>query len=174
MSMKRLMLMAAMMLAVVSVRAQVLNGLGEQTDPYIGQKFADVEEPDVEGAMHKLSEFVGNGRWVLIDFWASWCPPCRAEMPNVVENYHKYHDKGFDIVGLSFDVKKEAWVKAIGDLEMPWTHLSDLKGWQSQAGQIYGIRSIPASFLINPEGVIVGHNLRGPALGQALAEIFGE
>ena len=140
----------------------------------LGKPFTDLEEADVDGKMHKLSEYVGKGRWVLIDFWASWCGPCRGEMPNVVENYKKYHDKGFDIVGLSFDNKKEAWVKAIGDLQMPWIHLSDLKGWQSVASDVYGIRSIPASLLVNPEGVIVARDLRGAALGAKLAEIFGE
>ena len=140
----------------------------------LGKPFTDLEEADVDGKMHKLSEYVGKGRWVLIDFWASWCGPCRGEMPNVVENYKKYHDKGFDIVGLSFDNKKEAWVKAISDLQMPWIHLSDLKGWQSVAGEVYGIRSIPASLLINPEGIIVARDLRGAALGAKLAEIFGE
>ena len=139
----------------------------------LGKPFTDLEEADVDGKMHKLSEYVGKGRWVLVDFWASWCGPCRAEMPNVVENYKKYHDKGFDIVGLSFDNKKEAWVKAISDLQMPWTHLSDLKGWQTKASEVYGIRSIPASLLINPEGIIVARDLRGPALGAKLKEIFG-
>ena len=139
----------------------------------LGKPFIDLEEADVDGKMHKLSEYVGKGRWVLVDFWASWCGPCRAEMPNVVENYKKYHDKGFDIVGLSFDNKKEAWVKAISDLQMPWTHLSDLKGWQTKASEVYGIRSIPASLLINPEGIIVARDLRGPALGAKLKEIFG-
>lgn len=140
----------------------------------IGSRFLDLQEPDTEGNMHSLSEYVGQGRWVLIDFWASWCGPCRAEMPNVVENYKKYHDRGFDIVGLSFDNEKEPWLKAIEELDMPWIHLSDLKGWKSLAADTYGIRSIPSSLLVNPEGVIVARNLRGEELGKKLSEIFEE
>ena len=140
----------------------------------IGKQFVDLEEADVDGKMHKLSEYVGKGTWVLIDFWASWCGPCRAEMPNVVANYEKYHAMGFDIVGLSFDQKKEPWVKAIGDLNMPWTHLSDLKGWNTVASSLYNIRSIPASVLVDPTGKVVAIDLRGEALGAKLQEIFGQ
>ena len=140
----------------------------------IGKKFIDLEEPDVNGKMHKLSEYVGQGQWVLIDFWASWCGPCRREMPNVVEAYKKYHEKGLEIVGLSFDNDKDAWVKAIADLEMPWIHLSDLKGWETVASDTYGVKAIPASLLVDPEGTVVARDLRGDALGAKLAEVLGE
>jgi peroxiredoxin len=91
----------------------------------------------------------------------------------VVEAYNKYHDKGFDVVGISYDSKQEAWVKAIDELKMPWTHLSDLKGWENVSSDLYGIKAIPANLLINPEGTIEARDLRGEALQQKLAEIFG-
>jgi thiol-disulfide isomerase/thioredoxin len=155
-------------------RYQAMMAMQAEKQKMIGKQFTDLEEADVNGEMHKLSEYVGKGRWVLVDFWASWCGPCRAEMPNVVANYEKYHDKGFDIVGLSFDKSKDAWVRAISDLQMPWIHLSDLKGWQSVASSVYNIRSIPASLLIDPKGKIVAIDLRGELLGEKLKEIFGE
>ena len=139
---------------------------------FIGKKFADIEENDVNGKPHKLSEYLGKGNYVLIDFWASWCGPCRAEMPNVKAAYEKYKGKGFNIVGLSFDNKLENWKKAIDDMQIPWIHLSDLKGWQTIAGQTYGISSIPSSFLVDPNGIIIAADLRGEKLEAKLKEIY--
>ena len=144
----------------------------ERANAIIGKPFTDLEMNDTEGKAHKLSEYCGKGHYVLIDFWASWCGPCRMEMPNVKENYEKYHAKGFDVVGLSFDNKADAWKKAINDMGLNWIHLSDLKGWRSIAAQTYGIQGIPASLLVDPKGIIVARDLRGEALGKKLAEIF--
>ena len=141
---------------------------------FIGQQFTDLEMADPDGKMHKVSELVGEGKWVLVDFWASWCGPCRAEMPNVLEAYNRFHAKGFEVVGISFDQKKEAWVKAIEQIKMPWLQLSDLKGWQCAAAPAYKIDAIPDNILIDPRGKITDRGLRGKSLHSRLEKIFGE
>jgi len=141
---------------------------------FIGQQFTDLEMADPDGKMHKISELVGEGKYVLVDFWASWCGPCRAEMPNVLEAYNKYHDKGFEVVGVSFDQKKAAWVKAIGQLKMPWLQISDLKGWECAAAPIYKIDGIPDNILIDPQGKIIDRGLRGKPLHNRLEKLLNK
>lgn len=141
-----------------------------------GKQFMDFSMADAEGKEHLLSEWIGKGgtgNYVLIDFWASWCGPCRAEMPNVVANYQKYHSKGFEVIGISFDRNKEAWLEAIKKDNLSWIHLSDLKFWQSKGAEVYGIQSIPSNVLVGPDGKIVANDLRAEALGNELKKIYG-
>lgn len=121
----------------------------------------------------KLSLSSLKGKVLLVDFWASWCAPCRKENPNVARMYKKYHDKGFDVLGVSLDDSKEKWVEAIKKDGLMWHHVSDLQGWRSEACRLYGIESIPFAILLDKDGKIIGKNLRGALLEQKLAEIFG-
>ncbi len=138
----------------------------------IGYPAMDFSQPDVNGKNVSLSSY--KGKYVLVDFWASWCGPCRRENPNVVAAYQKYKDKGFDILGVSFDDNKDKWLAAIAKDNLTWTHISDLKGWQNAAGKLYGVTSIPFNLLLDKEGKILGKGLRGPELDAKLAELMGQ
>ena len=136
----------------------------------IGQPMIDFTQGDVDGKPVRLSDF--KGKYVLLDFWASWCGPCRAENPNVLKAYNKFKDKNFTVVGVSLDDKADKWKEAIKQDGMPWMQVSDLKGFRNEVAQQYGIQAIPCSFLIDPQGIIIAKELRGAKLHTQLAEIL--
>ncbi len=136
----------------------------------IGQLAPEITLPDPEGNLVNLSDL--RGKYVLIDFWAAWCRPCRQENPNVVKLYNKYNDKGFEVFGVSLDRTKDAWVNAIAEDQLTWTHVSDLKYFNSAAAALYQINAIPATYMLDPEGKIIAKDLRGAGLENKLKEIF--
>ena len=136
----------------------------------IGTVIPDFEQNDVNGNPVNIKSF--RGKYVLVDFWASWCGPCRGENPNVVTAFKKYSSKNFTVLGVSLDKSKDPWLQAIANDGLTWTHVSDLKGWTNAVAQKFGINSIPQNFLIDPNGVIIGRNLRGPDLDAKLESVL--
>lgn len=156
---------------IVKERWNILNSPANKTA--IGAMAPDLAFPDPEGKIRKLSDL--RGKVVLLDFWASWCGPCRRESPNVRNVYAKYHDQGFEVFSVSLDRDANNWKKAIADDKLVWpNHVSDLKYWSSEAAAIYGVRSIPSMFLIDREGRIVAKDLRGAALENAVRELINK
>ena len=137
----------------------------------IGSSFTDFTLNDTTGNPIALSSLIGEN-YLLIDFWASWCGPCRRENPNIVAVYNDYNSKGFDIIGVSLDTDKNNWIKAIEKDSLTWSHVSDLQGWNSAAGKLYAVNAIPHSVILNENGTIVAKNLRGEELRDKIAELL--
>ena len=159
--------------ASASVYAELLEKMAAalaRTEP--GQKYVDISVPDTAGMELPLSRFVGEGKYVLLDFWASWCPPCRAEIPNLVTAYKEFHSKGFEIYAVSLDKNRKAWLDGIKMFKMDWPQVGTLKFWESAAAETYGVRSIPSNVLIGPDGTILARNLMGSVLLQKLGELL--
>lgn len=166
--MKYIVIVLGMLLPVVSWAQAELK-----TDTAIGNIAPDFTQTDTAGVNVSLHDF--KGKYVLIDFWASWCKPCRRENPFVIQAFNKYKDKGFTIISVSLDAPgwKDKWLNAIHqDGIGGWTHLSDLNFWDNAVSKLYGIRSIPMNFLVNPKGIIVAKELRGEALENTLQQIL--
>lgn len=138
----------------------------------VGQQSPNWEQWDTKGKSYKLYDHLG--KYLFIDFWASWCPPCRAESPALIKLYNKYKGEGLEILGVSFDKKKEPWLKAIKDDKLPWPQVSDLKFWDNEVGKLYGIRLIPSNVLLDPNGIIIARNLHGEELEKKLEQVFGK
>ncbi|UYQ91708.1 AhpC/TSA family protein [Chitinophaga horti] len=136
----------------------------------VGQPAPAFTQNDLNGKPLSLASL--KGKVVLLDFWASWCSPCRAENPNMLKQYKIYKDKGFEILSVSLDSDKSLWLKAIEDDGLPWLHVSDLKGWSNEVGRLYGVRGVPACYLIDKDGKIIADNVRGEKLNEKLKEVF--
>ena len=152
------------------IKRQINNEEVQNAIVNIGFQAPEIALPNPEGDTIRLSSL--KGKYVLVDFWASWCRPCRIENPHLVENYKKYNEKGFEIYQVSLDKKKESWIDAIKKDELNWHHVSDLKYWNSEAATLYQVRAIPANFLLDKQGKIIAINLRGDVLEAKLSEIF--
>lgn len=151
---------------------QIIDYYKPQLTRISGAKFVDIKLASVTGENVKLSDYIGKGKVVLLDFWASWCGPCIKEIPSLVKLYDNYKDRGFEIVGVSLDEKQQSWVSAIDRLNITWPQMSDLKGWKSSVVELYGVYSIPLTVLIDKDGTIIDQNLQGKDLTDKLDELL--
>jgi thiol-disulfide isomerase/thioredoxin len=152
------------------IAAQIKTTIEQERSFMVGGTPPDFTQKAPDGSEISLSDL--RGKVVLIDFWASWCGPCRRENPNVVRLYEKYREKGFEIIGVSLDRSRDRWLQAIDQDGLGWLHVSDLKHWQNEVAQLYNVSSIPKTYLLDAEGKIIGKNLRGQQLANKLSEIF--
>lgn len=150
----------------------IIDRLSMMKQVMIGKKFIDLTMKTPEDKTASLSNYAGKGKYVLIDFWASWCPPCRAEIPHLKKVYDKFKSKGFEIVGVSFDKEKEKWVKGIAELKINWPQISDLQYWNSEGAKQYAVRAIPHTVLLDKEGIIIAKDLDAIALEKKLNELI--
>jgi len=150
----------------------ILGSTIKQVPITIGEKIPDFAQNNIKGEMISIQSL--RGKYVLIDFWASWCIPCRHENPVVVKAYQQFRDKGFEVLGISLDDKKERWLKAIKDDKLSWLHVSDLNGWNNVVAKMFNIRSVPDNILIDRDGKVLARGLRGENLEKKLAEVFSD